>query len=796
MDEIKDEDGHFPCPSSNQGDSDRENSLSSAIAMSDNIESSTSLKARIDTNDHDPDGSVDSKASGVDSSLSASDEVFHFGDVFPLRSDSREEYRGEATNQTSFSCCTQHLEVEVTDNPLGCGEFDNRNLSISMDNGSKIETTENSLNETCNNDGSIDHSNNTTSYEAITSEIYTAATAASLPSSPVCATANEDNTFYDYSADVLRRINTRQNVFDDDDDVYGDYDDDYQQIMPINHEQIGSQRAALGPLHTRSIRDMLFMNDCENLGIDTSSLDDFTTVATTDAFSVQFVEHSEHDVNTPDDENERSFDTSTASQMGESLFVTAMYLEQAEAELSEQGRTSGSDAYMIDRKYVKRIKSKNKKRDKCDSITVAYAIDGSNGGKLSSSNDACGESASEAAPNMQREIEEDQKENYSRRARRKSNKDEHNSEEHSNIGRNGDESSSRRRKKKIKSRRESDDDVGTISEEERRELQVRLRRKAKEATKANGISPSTSTGATGGGGKVVRQETTDNENLDTSNNRCHLTTNIDVEKLPKSRRYRALEKAYKQTQQQLASSNSLLKCTMEQRDSLEKTVREQKNWNTTNCLMYMLKVIIVIFLICFPLGEFVKRIKETPGLITHPDMRKLLARYYLLDEEWIDEDNYNDYIDYIEKHASFTWSMIQNEMDSVGDKTSNQSYIVSKQSQSKLEALLHEKYAVRERYRIEKDLRVKREEEIEELKKQIDIFLEYQNEVHSAGKTRLCQATHNKYADELDQYSLMCSETVEQLQRELFYYKASYKNLASKVSTDQLQKPLQPNIEM
>ena len=83
---------------------------------------------------------------------------------------------------------------------------------------------------------------------------------------------------------------------------------------------------------------------------------------------------------------------------------------------------------------------------------------------------------------------------------------------------------------------------------------------------------------------------------------------------------------------------------------------------------------------------------------------------------------------------------------------------------------------------------MKHEIERDELRKQIKILLKYQNEVNAAGKLKLCQATHNRYAHELDQYTSTCIQTIEQLERELFYYKASYTNLASIISTEQLQR--------
>merc|ERR1711918_254146 len=108
--------------------------------------------------------------------------------------------------------------------------------------------------------------------------------------------------------------------------------------------------------------------------------DEFTTISTTDAFSVQFIDNC---INSNSNDNS-SYENHDIDDLGEDIsrgngteeLVSSMYLEHAEAELSEQGRTSGSDAYMVDRKCVKKIKSKSKKKSKKhDPQTVAYAVD-------------------------------------------------------------------------------------------------------------------------------------------------------------------------------------------------------------------------------------------------------------------------------------------------------------------------------------------------------------------------------------------------------------------------------------
>ena len=78
---------------------------------------------------------------------------------------------------------------------------------------------------------------------------------------------------------------------------------------------------------------------------------------------------------------------------------------------------------------------------------------------------------------------------------------------------------------------------------------------------------------------------------------------------------------------------------------------------------------------------------------------------------------------------------------------------------------------------------------MKDLKEEIQALKEYRNEVNAIGKIKLCQATHNQYAEDLDKYTSACTQTVQQINKELFYFKTSYTNLVSTVSTEQLAKP-------
>ena len=60
--------------------------------------------------------------------------------------------------------------------------------------------------------------------------------------------------------------------------------------------------------------------------------------------------------------------------------------------------------------------------------------------------------------------------------------------------------------------------------------------------------------------------------------------------------------------------------------------------------------------------------------------------------------------------------------------------------------------------------------------------------MNAIGKIKLCQATHNQYAEDLDKYTSTCTQRVQQINKELFYFKTSYTNLVSTVSTEQLAK--------
>ena len=538
-----------------------------------------------------------------------------------------------------------------------------------------------------------------------------------------------------------------------------------------------------------------------NLGYDTTSLDDFTTVATTDAFSVQFVDHCEHDTNTNRYENDLSQDISTASHVdGDSELVSSMYLEHAEAELSEQGRTSGSDAYVVDRRCVQKIKSKSKTYPQ----TVAYAVDelyGSERGLMSTSL-TIDESLLEAAAIVQRETTERKSVRSNKRKSSRSKGAHDDNGVYSNND-NNDGQNIRRRKTKPKSstgKKASDEDIGTISEEERRELKVRLRRRAKAQLRETS-SFTTPTGASGGGGRVPTSETT-NENydnnttidtIDTSDNR-QLHEELDVDKLPKSRRYRALEKTYLRVQEQLQNSNYILTSTMEDYESLQRIIREKNAWTTQKVLYFFVQIAIGVFLCCYPIGKLIKNIEESPGLISHPEMKRIFAHYKLRDDsDYNDGKGYDEYFDYLEKSKVLEKHLNQCDVDMLsltvdGQVCTNETIVETREPQSKLEALKIDNYVLREKYRVEKDKQMKHEIERDELRKQIKILLEYQNEVNAAGKLKLCQATHNRYAHELDQYTSTYIQTIDQLQRELFYYKASYTNLASIISTEQLQR--------